>query len=333
MTEAVVKMTRLIEGFRTTALVSAAVNLGILDQMGNQPRFPNELAVELNLDPTNLIRLLRGLVLLEIVEEKPDGFNLTVAGNLLKAEATDQLAQYVQLCSRQYLPAWMQMESAVRGGNIPFQDAFGRPVWQYRQENPAEGIRFNQWLHGRTAGVAERIAGAMRLPPGSRIADIGGGNGILLAHILQRFPDVHGILAEQASVLKPAAELLAALNLAERCTLEPVDFFTAVPDGCNVYVVKSILHDWGDHDCGRILKCLRQAMPGKARALIIERFLPERALDDPEAVWLDLAMMNVTGGRERTRHEYATLFATANLALQHVDSAGAGFHIMEVARQ
>ena len=323
---------RLIEGFRNTALIATAVRLKIIDGLSSEPRSAGELAAALKLDQMGLTRLLRGLAVLEIVEEQPaldPRFSLTPAGVLLRSG--NHLASYALLCETQYLPAWTNMEIALREAGNPFQAAFGKPVWQYRHENPEAGALFNQWLHAQSSTLVDDLVAALDFSSCRQIADIGGGKGILLSRILQQVPGCRGLLGEQPSVLDQADLFLRECRLRDRCDLVPIDFFVSVPAGCDTYLLKSVLHDWNDTDALRILASLREAMSPGSRLFIIERTLPALAREDPATVWLDLMMMNVTGGRERTLPEYEALLAAARLAIVRLVRTPSNFHVMKAA--
>ncbi len=332
MKEVVDRVNRLIEGFRTTALVAAAVRVGILDRLGDSPQSPGELAGELGLDSDALARLLRGLTLLDVVQEHRDPgertsrFSIAPVGRLLRGSGGGDLASYARLSQGQYVPAWMSMESALRGGGVPFQAAFGQTVWERRRERPEEGEIFDRWLEGRSAEVADTILRALSLH--GTVADVGGGRGVFLSRALTRFPECRGVLAEQGQVLTRAREYLETCGLLDRCDLVPTDFFTAVPERCDAYLLKSVLHDWGDQDCERILGALHRCMPSGSRLHVIERILPVLAGEDPQTIWVDLHMMTVTGGRERTREEYEILFDRAGLPLETCLPTGSPFAVM-----
>jgi hypothetical protein len=328
---------RLIEGFRDTALIATAVRLKIIDGLDSEPRFPRELAEPLRLDERALTRFLRGLAVLKIVKEHPAGlvtqFSLTPAGLLLRSDADGQLARYALLCEKQYLPAWTSMETALSEGLTPFQSVFGKPVWQHRLDNPEQGSLFNQWLHGQSSTIVDDLVAALDFFPFKRVADIGGGIGIVLSRILQHFPGCRGVLAEQPSVLKQAERFLHECGLLDRCDLTATDFFVSAPMGCDAYLLESVLHDWDDEDCIRILVSLREAMSPGSRLFLIERILPVMATEEPETIWIDLMMMNITGGRERTLREYEALLDRANLSIARSIRTASKFHIMEVVRR
>jgi hypothetical protein len=164
------------------------------------------------------------------------------------------------------------------------------------------------------------------------VVDVGGGAGALLAEVLRARPDVAGVLLERPGMLKLARDYLAGQGVAERCRLVEGDFFSSVPAGGDVYVLKSVLHDWDDERCVAILRTCRAAMDQAARLLIVELTLPQRMTPRPElvsAALLDLIMLAYAGGRERTEAEFAQLLDHASLRLAGATALKAGPRVLE----
>ena len=284
----------LIDGYRNTALIATAVRVGLFDALDDVPRSPRDVSGELQLDEGALTRFLRGLALLGLVQEHADPggganrFTLLPLGRPLQSTADGPLGSYARLAHEQFVPAWQSMEVALRGVGHPFEAAFGKKVWDYRRSNPGAGALFNAWLHRQSAAVAEELAGALAIPSRGRVADIGGGVGILLAAVLRRHAPCRGVLVEQPAVLPQARTFLDAQGLMPRCELAATDFHVAVPPGCDCYLLKSVLHDWDDDACIGILRAVHAGTHAGSQVFVIERLLPALASEDPEAVWLDL---------------------------------------------
>ena len=325
---------RLIEGFRTTALIATAVKLKIFDALSEIPVSATQIAHTLNLHSDALRRTLRGLALLDLVTEHAEHcFSLTQTGRLLRSDSKSPLPHYARLCETQYLPAFMATELKLRTGNTSFETAFGKPVWDYRRDNPEAGELFNQWLLGQSSPIANELVAAIDFSSFQNVVDVGGGKGILLAQILHAFPDCCGVLADQASVVQEAKEFFQHERLVDRCTFIPTDFFKSVPRDGDAYLLKSILHDWEDPECLNILNSICAAIRPDTPLFIIERMLPEQALNDPETIWMDLMMMNVTGGRERSLEEYKTLLDQAGLRLEHAVPLGDSFQALNAVKK
>lgn len=160
----------------------------------------------------------------------------------------------------------------------------------------------------------------------TRIVDVAGGHGALLRGILQRYPEATGVLFDLPDVVD-AADDIAGTPEAERCTFVGGDMFVQVPDGGDTYLFKLILHDWDDADCVRILRNVRRAIVPGGRIIAIDFVVQPPNLPDP-AKWADLHMLVMRGGKERTREEFAALYAEAGFALTEVYPAG-GLSIVE----
>jgi O-methyltransferase domain len=328
---------RLIEGYRQTALVAAAVNSGLLDALAANPGNIEGLARQQGWHIPTVERVLRGLALLGLGVETPNpdgtvGYRLTGAGRLLCSQQAGPWHPYARLTCQQYVGAWMGLEQALVSGTIPFNETFGQSVWDYRRSNAEAGAVFDQWLHRLSSDQFEAIAEAYDFSQFTTVVDLGGGRGALLSALLRAHPSLRGILADQAAVVESAVEAFAQCGLLDRCETRAVDFFKSVPAGFDLYVLKSVLHDWDDAAALTILGNIRDALAWEARLLIIERLLPESALDDPETVWLDLHMLCVTGGRERLLGEYHALLARAGLQFLRVIESPGPFRLIEVRR-
>ena len=146
------------------------------------------------------------------------------------------------------------------------------------------------------------------------LVDVGGGNGALLADVLASNPALRGVLFDQAHVVAGADQVLEAAGVADRCRIESGNFFEAVPEGGDAYLLKSIIHDWEDEDSSAILRVVRAAMSEGATLLVVERE-PGAPNEDARAKFSDLNMLVGPGGRERTQDEYASLFESTGFRL------------------
>ena len=161
------------------------------------------------------------------------------------------------------------------------------------------------------------------------MVDVGGGQGSLLAALLAARPGLQGVLLERAPVVALArGGPLAPLEQAGRCALVAGDFFHAVPGGAARYLLKKVLHDWGDEDARRILRSCRAAIPDHGRLLLAELVVPEDGTPS-EAAWLDLLMLVYAGGRERTAEQHRALLAAEGFALERVVATAAPVSLIE----
>jgi hypothetical protein len=204
-------------------------------------------------------------------------------------------------------------------------------VWELRARKPEAGATFDAAMAALSRPVAEAVLEAYDFGALTTVADIGGGNGALLAALLRRHPRLRGRLLDQPHVVAAAPTLLAAAGVADRCEIHPGDMFAAVPPGADAYLLKSILHDWTDEDALAIARVCRAAMRPDSVMLVLERVLsgPPYPPADLPAAFSDLNMLVGPGGRERTRDEYETLLRAAGLRLARVVPTTTDFSIVE----
>jgi SAM-dependent methyltransferase len=319
----------LIHGYRGTALLYGMVKLGLPEAMAVGPRSVTDLASALKLHEVFLQRFLRGLVTIGIVSELADGrVELTAMGKLMLSPST---AAHLIVTVESHLPAWNGLAHSVRTGEKSFDEIFGMTNWERREGNPQLNLAFNTWIGGGTAVGMKDIVDFLALPATGVVADVGGGNGTLLTEILQRHPALQGTLAEQPHLRDQANQTFSHARLSERATFTVCNFFNPLPFSADAIVLKSVLHDWDDAACVKLLGHCRQALLPHGQIYIVERILPERPLDAPFTVMLDLQMMAVTGGQERTEGAYRTLLQSANLRLDSVKKTQSGFAVLSAS--
>ena len=322
----------LLHGYRATALLYVAAKLKIADHLAHGSQTSQQLAKTLNAHEPALHRILRGLVVLGFCTETGDQFQLTSLGK--KFRSTSGRSEYHQaiLNGEEYATAWNHLLESAMTGKTAFDLAFGESPWEHRQKNPELNEHFNVWLESGAAAAGWAIAAAHDFSRCRVVADIGGNEGSLLISILQASPSTRGILMDQSHVIAAAQKRLNAAGLQSRCEIVGGNFFEAIPPGADVYILKSILHDWDDEKCRLILKnCGAVMKPGQS-LLVAERIRPARVKDHPATIMSDLHMLAVTGGQERTVEQYQTLFTAAGFALQKTNSLKTGHSLMEAVK-
>lgn len=327
------KIRRQIEAYHESALVYAAVKLGLPDKMGTRSWTAKQLAAELGLSAPHLVRFLRGLASLGICEERSDReFALSPAGRCLAAASPSRLAEKVQIVVEQYWQPWAELVSCLETGKPSFDQVFGMSVRDWRQRNTAQGALFESYLAKETLAQADPIIEALEFSDVRTVADVSGGYGGLLAALLKAHPRVQGVLFDSPETIEAAKPYLQSLGIAARVELVGGDILTAIPVRADLYLLNGVLQQWDDAEALAILKNCRVAMPGSARLIIIERLVPERATDDPGAVLLDLHMMTITGGRARSLAEFKALLSEADLVLSKTTPTRSGLTIIEAVR-
>jgi hypothetical protein len=314
-------LARLADGYLTTQLLRVAAELGVADVLDGGPASTTEIATAVGAEPGPLHRVLRGLAAEQVLDELPDGrFALTPAGALLAADVPGSMRGAVLVRGRLYYGALAGLLDAVRDGGTPFDLVHGEPFFARLAAHPAEYALFQASMSGRANGEAAAVVDTYDFGRFRRVVDVGGGSGILLRAILDAHPGLDGLLFDRPEVVRTAT-----------LPAEAGDFFAAVPEGADAYLLSRVLHDWDDAEALRILGTCRRAMPDGATLVLVEAVLPRRAADDPRAVRMDLHMLTLLHGRERTEAEFAQLLGAAGFRLVRTLPTAAGVHVLEAA--
>jgi SAM-dependent methyltransferase len=323
----------LIGGYRNTALVHVAAKLGLADLLADGPRSSAELARTLGAHAPSLHRILRGLVILRVCSEERDGrFGLTALGAMLRTETPGSPRGQAILCGEEYAGAWVGLPHSAMTGETAFDHVFGMSPWEHRKQHPELDEYFNAGLRRATDRAAVAILAACDFSSFHTVADIGGGHGALLAAILRARPSISGILFDQPHVVAEALPHLEAAGVAARCRIVGGSFFDGMPDGADAHILRSIIHDWDDEHSLAILRNCHRALGEPGRLLLVERVMPDRAEDAPDTIMVDVHMLAVTGGRERSEAEHRALLAAAGFTPTRVIPIRSGFVIIEAIR-
>lgn len=308
---------RLMTGPWVSRAVATAIELGLLDRLAEGSADTATLAADLDLHPDRLGRLLRLLASVGVLERDGEAYRPTEVGDVLRRGHPSGMADLALLYdSDMFTAAWTRLADTVRTGVTAFEVAHGTDVFAHLVRNPEDAARY-------TAGIAAGGRFSTVIPDvhdftgARRIVDLGGGDGSLLAAVLERAPEAHGVLVERPPALAAAELRLGPLVDAGRCELVEGDFLRSVPRGADVYLLSRILHNWSDQDACTVLCHCREAMSPDGRVLIAERVLPD---EDPPwlSTFLDAHMMVMTTGAERTEGEYEKLLRSAGLTTHHI---------------
>jgi hypothetical protein len=321
-----------IMGFRITQMIHVAARLGLADRLAREPRPVADLAISVGADPQALYRLLRALASLGIFAEIQAGeFALTPQAELLRADAEGSLRDIALLYGEEWVwHAYGNLMHSVRTGVPAFVRTHHQPLYGYLHEHPRAAAQFNAAMTAFSNQEAAAILASYDFARVETVVDIGGGQGALLAALLRAHPQITGTLFDLPSVIAGARDLLDEGGFADRAHCRAGDFFDEAPAGADLYVMKSVLHNWEDADARRIVATCRAAMKAESRLLVIERVVPEGNVP-AEATLFDINMLVMAGGRERTEAEYRALLAQSGLHLEHVASTRAPISVL-VAR-
>jgi O-methyltransferase/methyltransferase family protein len=327
-------LARLIDGYLTTQLLYVAARLGVADVLAGGPRTGSEIADVVGADPDVLARMLRGLVLEDVLAEDEDGrFGLTALGEGLRDGVPGSLRGAVLARGELYWSAAAGMLRASTDGGTAFQHVHGERFFDHLAGDPDRAAAFQASMADRAQREAADVVAAYDFAGLRAVVDVGGGSGVLLEAILGATPGLRGVLVDRAEAVDKARRRLTAAGLDARCQCVVGDFFDSVPPGADAYLLSRVIHDWDDADAQRVLTTCREAMPVDARLLLVEAIVPERAHDGPEAVRMDLHMLMLLGARERTEAQFRRLLADAAFELGRVVPTGspAGLSVLEAA--
>ncbi len=310
---------QLLFGKQITYSLSGVARLGVADHMDGTPRPVEEIAAKVGAHTPSLYRVMRLLASFDVFrEEAPRQFALTPIGELLKTGTPTSLRYTAMMFGEEFSTrAYQHITACLRTGTDGVSEAFGKPVWEVLAERPEQFETFQNAMTNSTGVVAQAIMDAYDFSGIERLADIGGGHGLLLASFLRAYPNLKGVLFDLPEVIASIPETRFA-GCEDRIALEAGSFFDRVPDGCDAYLMKYIIHDWSDAHCRTILSLIREQLPPHGRVLVCEMVVTDEPGPTP-AKMLDIEMLVMTvGGRERTEEEFAGLFAASGLRLNRI---------------
>jgi len=326
-------MMGLITGYWTSQAVGVVAQLGVADYLGDGPRTSAELARSVGADPSALYRVLRLLASIGVFAEvAPGSFGLTPLGETLRSDAPGSVRNFAitETAPGHWLP-WGRLHEAVRSGRPMAREALGMELFDWYAQNPGEAGFFNAAMGNLSALAAGELVRVYDFSAVRTVADVGGAHGVLLAAVLRANPSARGILFDLPHVIATAGRAIADEGLAERCELVSGDFFAAVPEGADLHLLKQIVHDWDDERATRLLRNCHHALNPGGTLLLVEMVIPLDNRPSP-AQAMDLNMLVLLGGRERTEAEYRRLLGDAGFRLERVIPTHSPFGVIEATR-
>lgn len=326
-------MLQMFSGLWVSQAIHVAAKLGLPDLVGNQPTPVAELAQASSTHAPSLYRLLRGLASVGVFTEVQEGeFASTPLSETLRKDASGSLRGFaIAGLGQEHYKAWGNLLHSVKTGDIAFDNFFGQNIWEYYAWHPEDAAVFNDAMTGFTEAVNAAVTAAYDFSGFRKVVDIGGGHGALLAAILKTNPAMQGVVFDQPHVVDGADARLLAEGVRERCVIDGGDFFQSVTAGGDAYVMKFIIHDWEDEKSIKIMKNIHRAMADGGKLLLIEYLVPPGNEPSPSK-FMDLNMLVMTGGCERTEKQFAELFAAAGFKLNRIVPTESGFNVIEAVR-
>lgn len=313
-------------------LTYVAAKLKLADLLRDGPRTVDQLATATSVQVP--ARVLRALASVGIFEETKAGrFKLTPLAGTLQTGVPGSLRAWTLMINEKYTwDSWQELLHGLRTHEIPFVKAHGVMPFEYLERHPDDLAVFGQSMTSLSGTENPAIAKAYTFSKIGTLVDVGGGHGSLLATILRANSKLHGVLFDQPSVIARAQQdqHVTAAGISERCTLKSGNFFEEVPAGGDAYIMKYILHDWNDEQSVNILRNCRAVMNEKGRVLVADNVIPPG--NDPGWGKLVDIQMLIIGGRERTKKEFAAMFAEAGLKMTRVVPTSCALSIVEGVR-
>ncbi len=326
----------ILSGTWTAQACYVLAKLGLPDRMAAGPCSAGDLASWATADPTALRRLLGALAGAGLLREpEPDTFALTPVTELLRSDVPGSTRQTAIMYGEEVFGSFGEILHTVRTGTPAFAARYGRPFYRYLADAPQRAEAFHAAMGGQP--VPPTLSGVM-LHGVRTVVDVGGGDGSLLATVLTRQPAARGILVELPEAARQARWRLAELGVLERVRIMEGSFFDTVPGGGDLYVLCRVLHNWTDQNALEILRLLHWHMPRGARLVVAETLLADPSIQDRQEAsgtpgrMVDLLMLVMLEGRDRTAAEYCNLLVSAGFQIIRVDDSGPAEGVVEALR-
>lgn len=320
---------QLITGPWVARCLTLAAKYQIPDQIHQGSTHAPALAARSGLHPGHLYRVLRVLAATGILQELPgQHFQLTAAGELLRSDHPASMNAMVRMIGDgEHANAWSKFEDAVRTGGIATDLAEGMNIWAYYHHHPERAAIFNDAMSNFSRLSDAAVAQSFPFGDYQCVCDFGGGHGGQISALLQAFPQLRGFVFDQESVVPGALAHFAALGLTARAHAVGGDFFTRMEPGADLYLAKNVIHDWDDEKSIRILKNVRQVIPSHGRLLLAEVTVAPPNIPDP-GKFMDINMLAMTGGCERTAEDFSALFAASGFRLLEIRPTPSLLHLV-----
>jgi hypothetical protein len=321
---------QMLFGYAASRAIGVAAELRIADLVNPTPKTAQELAKKTGSHPDSLYRLLRACASIGVfTEDSEHRFAMSPVAEYLRSDHPQSLRAFGEMVTNDMqFQMWAELSYCVQTGEKSFDKVFGSPVFEYYSTNERAGGLFNEAMTSLSLGAGMAVLESYDFSGIKKLVDVGGGQGFLLASILQKYPDMSGILFDTQSIIDSAITLLQKHDVQNRCKTIGGNFFDSIPAGGDAYLMKHIIHDWNDAQCIEILKNCRSAISQKGRILVIEMVVPE-GNESSISKLLDLQMLAILPGRERTADEYGALFKQAGFELRRIVPTRSPYSVIE----
>ncbi len=323
------QLSQMITGYWISQAIYVAAKLNLADRLADGPRSADDLARETGMHAPSLYRLLRALASVGVFDEGAERcFALTPLSENLRSDQPGSQHAMAIMMGEEHYNCWGNLLESIRTGEPAFERLYGQPIFDYLSDHPEQARTFDAAMTGIHGPETQAVADAYDLSNIGTLADIGGGNGSTLIGLLRQNPALRGLLFDLPGVVDRARGNLKATGLDDRCQFVGGSFFESVPGGADAYMLRHIIHDWNDDQSLAILKTIRRAMPENAKLLVVESVIPSGNTPSFGKI-LDLTMLLIPGGLERTEDEYRRLFESAGFRLSRIVPTAADVSVIE----
>jgi len=327
------QLDEMITGYWVSQAIYAAAKFGIADLLKDGPKTAEQLAAATSTNADALYRLLRALASIGIFAEgKARQFSLTPLAEPLQSNVAGSKRALALMAGDEQFRSWSEIAYSIQTGKRAFDKVFGEPIFDYLGGHPDKARIFDAAMVGIHGRESSSILEAYDFSGISVLADIGGGNGSQITAILQKLTQIKGILFDLPHVVERARDSMGTAKVLDRCQLLGGNFFESVPSGADAYMLRHIIHDWEEEKALTILRNCHQAMPSSGKLLVIESIIPPG--NEPfGGKFLDLVMLLIPGGKERTEEEYRELFEKAGFDLSRIVPTDTAVSILELTKR
>ena len=323
------QLMQIMFGMIPTLAIGVAAKFGIADFLKDGAKTADELAALAGVHSRSLYRLLRATASVGVFSEDAEGrFSLTPLAQPLRSDAPDSVRSFAILYSDDWhMRVWAELNYSVQHGLPAFDRIHGQEFFRYLEENPVHAQIFNDAMTSNSAAACGAVNAAYDFSGINKLVDVGGGHGLLLTSIMEKYPQMSGVLYDAQSVINGATGLISG-----RCEAVSGDFFTSVPAGGDAYIMKHIIHDWDDEHSLKILRNCHESMTEGGKVLVVEMVIPEG--DAPSlGKFLDLEMLLFLRSFERTEAEYRALFERAGFEITRIVPTPSPYSVIEGVRR
>jgi hypothetical protein len=320
-------------GFIVSQAISVAARLRVADYLQDGAKSVEEISALTHTHAPSVYRLMRALSSVGVFSRDAENcFANNPVSEFLRSDHPESLRGIIDMMGdHEHWRSHGNMLQSVKTGEIAFNYTFGMPVFPYFAANPHVAEIFDNAMTSFSSIIAPAVAAAYDFSGAKTIADIGGGHGFLLSNVLKTNPEANGILFDQPQVVTGANDLLKGHGVSERTEIVAGNFFEEIPVEADIYLMKHIIHDWNDEQSGTILRNLAASAPKGAKLLLVESVVEEGDSPSTSKV-MDLNMLVMTGGKERTAKEYSELFDKTGFKFIAVHPTQSPLQIVEAVR-